>query len=204
MTYAIGLTGGIGSGKSTVAAELARHGASVVDTDAIAHALTGPGAPALRAIRDAFGPRAIGSDGALDRARMRETAFADPQARRLLEAILHPPILAEADRQARAARGTYVVLVVPLLFETGGYRQRIARALVVDCPAAIQLARTAARPGLDEAQARRILAAQWPRWRRLQMADDVAWNGGTPAELASQCERLHARYAAAASAAEPA
>ncbi len=133
MPYVIGLTGGIGSGKSTVAAAFARHGAVIVDTDVIAHELTAPGGAALDQVRRAFGHDYILPTGALDRARMRERVFREPDAKRRLEAILHPLIRAEADRRVLAARGPYVLLVVPLLVESGALRERYQRVLVVDC-----------------------------------------------------------------------
>jgi len=196
MTLTVGLTGGIGSGKSTVAARLAALGASVVDTDEISRELTAAGGAAMEAIRAAFGGRYVSADGALDRAAMRAAAFEDPQVRAKLEAVLHPAIRAQADLRLAASAGPYKVIVVPLLLETRGYAGRVDRILVVDCPEALQIERAAGRPGLDRAQVRRIMRAQWPRWRRLQAADDVAWNGGELAALESQCERLHARYAA--------
>lgn len=193
MKLVVGLTGGIGSGKTTVGDRLGALGATLVDADAISHALTAPGGAAIGPLREAFGPGAIAADGALDRAAMRERAFADPTARARLEAILHPMIRAESDRARAAATGPYVVNVVPLLFETGG-QARVDRTLVVDAPEALQVRRVAARSGLGEAAARAIMAAQWPRWRRLQMADDVVWNGGEPGLLDAQCRRLHANY----------
>ncbi len=198
MSFVVGLTGGIGSGKSSVAALFAAHGAAVVDTDAIAHALTGPRGAAMPAVRAAFGERFVTPEGALDRDAMRELAFDDPPARRRLEAILHPAIRAEADRALGAADAPYALLAVPLLFETGAYAGRVARTLVVDCDESLQVRRAAARPGVDPARVRAIMAAQWPRWRRLQAADDVIWNGGAPAALEPQCDRLHSRYLAAA------
>ena len=193
MKLAVGLTGGIGSGKTTVGDRLAALGATLVDSDAISRALTAAGGAAIERLREAFGATAIGADGALDRAAMRELAFADPAARARLEAILHPLIRAESDRAHRAAAGPYVVMVVPLLFETGGHA-RVSRTLVVDAPEAVQVARVAARSALPEPEVRAIMAAQWPRWRRLQAADDVIWNGGDAEALDPQCERLHARY----------
>jgi dephospho-CoA kinase len=190
----IGLTGGIGSGKTTVAMRLAALGATIVDTDEISRALTGPAGGAMEELRAAFGARFVGRDGALDRAAMRALAFEDPEARSRLERILHPAIRARADAELAAARGPYAVLVVPLLFEARGYLDRVARTLVVDCPEALQVSRTAARSGLAEGEVRAIMAAQWPRWRRLQSADDVIWNGGSEAGLAAQCERIHALY----------
>jgi dephospho-CoA kinase len=191
----IGLTGGIGSGKTTVADRLAQLGAAVVDTDAIAHDLTGAGGGAVDGVREAFGAAFIGADGALDRAAMRELVFEDPAARVKLEAILHPAIRAAADRALAAASGAYAVIVVPLLFETGGYLDRVARTLVVDCAEHLQVERAAKRSGLAAEQVRRIMAAQWPRWRRLQMADDTVWNGAEAAAIDPQCERLHRFYA---------
>ena len=195
MKPVIGLTGGIGSGKTTVADRLGALGATVVDTDEIARHLTGPAGEAMARLREAFGARYVAADGSLDREAMRVLAFEDPAARARLEAILHPAIRAEADARLARAAGPYAVLVVPLLFETRGYVDRVARGLVVDCPEDLQVERTAARSRLPEAQVRAIMAAQWPRWRRLQMADDVIWNGGDPAALEPQCERLHRRYA---------
>ena len=207
MTFTVGLTGGIGSGKTTVARRLAALGAAVVDTDEISRELTGAGGAAMAALREAFGERFVSAEGALDRAAMRALAFEDPRARARLEAILHPAIRAEAERALAAARGPYAVLVVPLLFETsglpgqGGLRSRVDRTLVVDCPEEAQVERTARRSGLASADVRAIMDAQWPRWRRLQAADDVVWNGGEAAALDAQCEALDARYRALAGAA---
>jgi dephospho-CoA kinase len=192
----IGLTGGIGSGKSTVAAILAGLGAATVDTDQIARELTAAGGTAMDRVGAEFGPAYVGADGSLDRAAMRSLAFSDPAARARLEAILHPAIRAAADAILAAAPGPYAIVMVPLLYETRGYLDRVARVLVVDCPEATQVERTVARSGLAPADVRAIMAAQWPRWRRLQMADDVIWNGAERAALEPQCARLHARYAA--------
>lgn len=193
---AIGLTGGIGSGKTTIADRFAALGATVVDTDAIARCLTGAGGAAVDAVREAFGAGFITADGALDRIAMRDLVFEDPRARGKLESILHPAIRAGADRALADASGAYAVLVVPLLFETGGYRDRVARTLVVDCAEQLQVERTARRSGLAAEQVRAIMRAQWPRWRRLQMADDTIWNGAGADALDPQCERLHRLYAA--------
>jgi len=192
---AVGLTGGIGAGKSTVADRLAALGASIVDTDEVARHLTGPAGAAMEQLRREFGAKYVTPEGSLDRDAMRSLAFEDAGARARLEAILHPAIRAESDARIARATGPYVVIVVPLLFETRGYRDRVARVLVVDCPEALQLSRTMARSRLPEAEVRAIMAAQWPRWRRLQMADDVIWNGGEPGALDAQCERMHSRYA---------
>jgi len=200
--YLIGLTGGIGSGKSTAAELLARAGAGVIDTDAIAHALTAPGGAAMRSLIGEFGPAIATKNGALDRAAMREMAFADPTVRRRLEAILHPMIHAEVDRQIAALAPTfpYLVLVVPLLIETGTYRERIDRLAVVDCPEALQIARVRARSQLPEATIRAILAAQASREARLAAADDIIDNSTTLSALTAQLEVLHQRYLAAAEA----
>ena len=195
MRPVIGLTGGIGSGKSTVAAILGGLGATVVDTDEIARELTAAGGAAMERVGAEFGPGYLGADGSLDRAAMRALAFEDAAARARLEAILHPAIRAVADQALGAAPGPYALVVVPLLYETRGYLDRVARVLVVDCPEALQVERTAARSNLAVEQVRAIMDAQWPRWRRLQMADDVVWNGAGPAALQSQCARLHVAYA---------
>lgn len=192
--FVVGLTGGIGSGKSAAADLLAARGALVVDTDQIAHQLTAPGGAAMEAIRQAFGNGVVGPDGALNRPAMRALAFEDPEARKRLEAILHPMIRAESERLCRAATAPYVVLVVPLLIESGTYRQRVQRLCVVDCPEAVQVARVMQRSGLDERQVRAIMAAQASRAERLAAADDVVDNGGSYEQLTAQVERLHAAY----------
>jgi dephospho-CoA kinase len=191
----IGLTGGIGSGKSTAAGMLAALGASVVDADEISRSLTAAGGAALPALRDAFGEAIVPRDGALDRAAMRALAFSDPAARGRLEAILHPLIREEAGRRLAQASGPYAVLVVPLLFESGSWAGRVERVIVVDLDEALQVRRTVERSRLDPGEVRAIMATQWPRWRRLQAADEVLWNGGGLEELRAQCERLHARLA---------
>jgi len=193
---AIGLTGGIGSGKSTVAAKFADLGAAVVDTDEISRAITAAGGSAIAALREAFPPEFFDATGALNRAAMRNLVFDDAAARARLESILHPAIRRASEEALARAHGPYALLVVPLLFETRGYEGRIARTLVVDCPEALQVERTVARSGLTVPQVRAIMRAQWPRWRRLQVASDVIWNGGTEGELAGQCERLHRSFAA--------
>lgn len=199
MPYVVGLTGGIGSGKSTVADLFVARGAALVDTDAIAHELTGPHGAAMAAITEAFGPAVVDARGALDRAAMRRQVFADATARQRLEAILHPLIRAESDRRCQAARAPYVILAVPLLVESGSYRERVQRVLVVDCPEAVQVARVMARNGLGEAEVQAILAAQASRQQRLAVADDVVDNGGDAAALVPQVEHLHHQYLAAAS-----
>ncbi|MEJ2173764.1 MAG: dephospho-CoA kinase [bacterium] len=201
MPFVIGLTGGIGSGKSAAADEFARLGATLVDTDAIAHALTAPGGAAIDSVRAVFGDASIDASGAMDRAKVRARVFADPSARRRLEDILHPLIRQESTARVTAAAGAYVVLVVPLLIESADYRSRVDRVLVVDCPAELQLARVRARSGLSEDEARRIVAAQVSRETRLAAADDVIDNSGTLEALYAQVKRLHQRYLALAQAA---
>ncbi len=175
----IGLTGGIGSGKSTVAAMLAAHGAKIVDTDAIARQLTAAGGAAMPALQAVFGAAVVAADGALAREAMRQIAFGDPAAKRQLEAILHPLIGAEARLQAASAQpGQCVVFDVPLLAESGHWRSRVAKVLVIDCDEQTQVARVARRPGWDEAQAGRVLAQQAPRARRRAVADAVIHNEG--------------------------
>jgi len=194
MTLVVGLTGGIGAGKTAVADRLGSLGATVVDTDAISRALTGPRGAAMAKVRAAFGERFVTSEDALDRDAMRALVFSDGEARARLEAILHPAIRETADRQIAEASGPYAVVVVPLLFETRGYAGRVARVLVVDCPEALQVERIRERSGLDAREARAVMAAQWPRWRRLQMADDVIWNGADRESLARQCDARHRDY----------
>lgn len=196
--YVVGLTGGIGSGKSAAADRFGELGAAIVDTDAIAHALTAPGGLAIPAIRAAFGDAVITPDGALDRKAMRDRAFADPNERRRLEAILHPAIGAESARQVSAARAPYVVLVVPLLVESGKYRERCNSLCVVDCPVEVQVARVMTRSRLPEEQVRAIMATQASREQRLAAADEVIDNSGDLVTLVAQVDRLHEKYLAAA------
>ncbi|NMG64068.1 dephospho-CoA kinase [Azoarcus indigens] len=196
--YVVGLTGGIGSGKSAAADHFVALGASLVDTDRIAHALTAPGGSAIPAIRSIFGAGMIAADGSMDRTAMRALVFERPEARRELEAILHPLIRASSDRACLAAPGPYVILAVPLLIESGSYRSRCSRICVVDCPEALQIKRVRSRSGLDESQIRAIMASQATRAQRLAAADDVIDNSGPLAELAPQVQRLHLQYLAAA------
>lgn len=193
----VGLTGGIGSGKSTVADLFAVRGAAIVDTDAIAHELTAPGSAAIDAIRAEFGDGVIRADGALDRDAMRERVFDDPAARQRLEAILHPMIRAESQRRLAAAEGAYAMLVVPLLVESGGRAGDVDRVLVVDCPTEVQIERVMRRNGLSRERVATILGAQASRAQRLAAADDVIDNGGVPDALDAQVETLHRRYAQA-------
>jgi len=191
--FVVGLTGGIGSGKSEAAEEFARLGASVVDTDAIAHELTGRNGLAVSQIKKLFGEKALGPDGAMDRQKMRSLAFSDPAARKTLEAILHPMIREESARRIAAAPGPYIVHVIPLLVESGDYRRRLDRVLVVDAPEEAQLARVKDR-GLDEDEIRKIIRAQAARPARLKAADDVIDNGGSLDALRKQVGELHKKY----------
>jgi len=177
----IGLTGGIGSGKSTVAAMLVPHGATLVDTDAIARQLALPRGAAMAEIARTFGPSVIDREGGLDRAAMRALVFADVNARYRLEAVLHPLIGAEAERQAREASGP-VVFDVPLLAESGHWRDRVDRVLVVDCHEATQLERVLQRPGWTLATARAVIAQQASRQVRRACADAVIYNDALPVE----------------------
>ncbi|MGE5639953.1 MAG: dephospho-CoA kinase [Clostridia bacterium] len=191
--FIVGLTGGIGAGKSAAAEEFARLGATVVDTDAIAHALTAPGGAALGEIERAFGRGFIAENGAMDRRKMREHVFADPHARRLLEGILHPMIREESARRIADAAGPYVVHVVPLLVESGEYGRRVDRILVVDTTEETQLERVRAR-GLSEEAARAIVKSQVARADRLAAADDVLDNSGTLQALRRRVGELHEKY----------
>ncbi|HXJ09858.1 MAG TPA: dephospho-CoA kinase [Burkholderiales bacterium] len=193
MKFVVGLTGGIGSGKSAAAAEFARLGAAVVDTDAIAHELTKKNGLALPEIRKTFGEQAIGPDGAMDREAMRERVFAEPAARRTLEGILHPMIREESARRIAAAVGPYVVHVVPLLVESGDYASRVDRVLVVDAPEALQVARVRTR-GLAAEQVRGIIRSQAARADRLKAAHDVLDNAGSLEDLRKQVAALHQKY----------
>jgi dephospho-CoA kinase len=194
MAFVVGLTGGIGSGKSSVADMLRELGAAVVDTDVIARELTQAGGRAIGAIRDAFGAECIAPDGGLERAAMRRLVFRDPAAKARLEAILHPLIRAESRARLAAARGPYVIVVVPLLFETGAYEDIVDRVLVVDCAEDEQVRRTIGRSGLQEEEVRAIMAAQLPRAARLERADDVLHNDKGMEALREQVLELHAKY----------
>jgi dephospho-CoA kinase len=194
--FAVGLTGGIGCGKSTVADLFAARGAGIVDTDVLAHQLTAPGGAAMPALVQEFGADFATPDGALDRTRMRDLVFADPGARARLEGILHPMIRAATLDAALSVAGAYVIFVVPLLIESGTWRSRVQRVLAIDCLEATQIARVMARNGLPEAQVKAIMAAQASRAERLAAADDVIDNDGGQDALAPQVERLHQFYLA--------
>lgn len=194
MSFVVGLTGGIGSGKSEAARQFAACGADVVDTDEIAHALTATGGAAIAALRAAFGDAVLTPAGALDRDAMRRRAFADPAVRQRLEAILHPLIAAECEQRCRLASADYVILVVPLLVEKGGWRERVDRVCVVDCPEEVQIARVMARSGLSRAEVAAIMAAQASRAARLAAADDVIDNSGSRTALVARVEALDRLY----------
>jgi dephospho-CoA kinase len=191
----VGLTGGIGSGKSTVASLLVDCGAVLVDTDAISRSLTARGGAALPALAAAFGPQIMGTDGALDRERMRALVFSDPAAKARLEAILHPMIGETAQAQAVAAGERPVVFDVPLLAESAHWRARVDRILVVDCSEDTQARRVAQRNGWDEDAVRRVIAQQASRARRRAIADAVIFNDGLSLdELGTEVRTLWARW----------
>ena len=200
MPFVVGLTGGIGSGKSAASQRFEALGAAVVDTDAIAHELTAPGGAAMEAIRARFGPEVVAADGRLDRARMRALAFAEPDARRHLEGILHPMIRRVARERAEASRAPYVLMVIPLLAESASPRATARRIAVVDCSRETQIRRTMARSQLDRATVERILDAQATREQRLAIADDVIDNEGSLETLDARVRELHASYLRLASA----
>ena len=193
----IGLTGGIGSGKTAASDYLASKGIRVVDADQVARQVVEPGQPALAAIRDHFGDQVILPDGQLDRRALREIVFSDPQARRQLEAITHPAIGAEILRQLQAADSPYVLLVSPLLLETTQH-QMASRILLIDVPEALQLARTSARDEVPESQVRNIIAAQMSRQDKRSRADDIVVNDDSLEQLHEKLDALHQQYLALA------
>ena len=191
----VGLTGGIGSGKSEAARLFSYLGAPVADTDAIAHALTAPGQPALQEIAESFGKDALHPDGSLNRAYLRQRIFSDTDAKRMLESILHPLIRDEVvNILARNAPAPYQIVMVPLLFETGAYAGLIDRSLLIDCEESLQIARAMARSQLAETEVRAIMAAQCSRTQRLDLADDVIVNNGTLLDLEKQVREKHEKY----------
>ncbi len=191
----IGLTGGIGSGKSTVAALFAQLGARIVDSDELSHKLTQSGGTAIAAIRDAFGPHFIDATGALDRAKMRELIFFHATEKKRLEAILHPLILAQTKQLAEASTSApYTLVSVPLLFEAEGYRNWLGRTLIVDCPEEVQIERTMQRSGLDKSVVSAIISQQMARHERQKLADDLIHNESDLPALSKQVEVLHNRY----------
>jgi dephospho-CoA kinase len=194
MPYCVGLTGGIGSGKSSAARLFQDLGGGVVDVDDISHALTQPGGAGIPGIIGQFGREYIAADGSLDRARMRDLVFKDPQAKTRLEAILHPLIGQQARDQVTHASQPYVLLVVPLLLERKTYQDLVQRIAVVDCSEQTQIERTMRRSQLSEAAVRAIMAAQISRADRLAKADDVLHNDGGENDLQKQVAVLHERY----------
>jgi dephospho-CoA kinase len=192
--YPVGLTGGIGSGKSTVADLFAAHGVVLIDADALAHQITTPGGLAIDAIRAAFGEQALTPAGAMDRDRMRALVFTDNTAKARLEAILHPMIREESNRQYLAATSPYVLFVVPLLFESRDWKTRMRRTLLVDCPEEEQIRRVQQRSGLATEQIRAIMAKQMARAQRRELADDIIDNGGDGSNLAREVAGFHHHY----------
>jgi dephospho-CoA kinase len=192
--YIVGVTGGIGAGKSTVADMFARLGAGIVDTDALAHQLTASGGAAIEAIREVFGSQFITSSNSLDRPAMREYVFKNPPARKQLEKILHGRIRESVHQELAKQTAPYILLVVPLLIEVGSYRPLLQRILVVDCEEVLQIQRASLRPGMTAMTVKGILAAQTDRKTRLRAADDVIENNGELMELDRQVHRLDAQY----------
>lgn len=192
--FCVGLTGGIGSGKTTVANLFAALGASLIDTDLIAHQLTAPDGAALPQIAAQFGAAFLLPDGSMNRPTMREQVFSDPHAKKKLEAILHPLIGIEVAQAASRATGPYLIYVVPLLVESGRWRDRVERILVVDCSETLQITRVMQRSALSQSQVRAIMATQASREQRLAAADDVVINDADTAALTAPVERLHVAY----------
>lgn len=195
----IGLTGGIGSGKSTAAELFAKLGANIIDTDLISHQLTAAGQPALADITALFGQQYLLPDGSLDRARLRSLVFQQPTVRKQLEDLLHPRIREEvAEQLAHPTTAPYTIIVVPLLFETGAYEHLMNRTMVVDCPEHLQIQRAMTRGKLSEAEVRAILLAQCGRQQRLTLADDMVLNDSNLENLEFQVAELHKKYLALA------
>lgn len=195
MSYLVGLTGGIGSGKSTVAILFKECGITVVDSDEISHQLTRAGGEAIAAIRAEFGNEFIDGNGALDRARMRHLAFADAYSKGRLEAVLHPMIREKMLEQIRAnSAEPYLLLVIPLLLEADNYRELVQRILVVDCAEETQLARAMRRSGMVEPEVRAIMARQISREERLKCADDIILNEADMDSLRAKVKQLHRKY----------
>ncbi len=198
----IGLTGGIASGKSTAAEAFRRHGVPVIDADMAAREAVEPGQPALDDIIATFGAEIVGPDGRLDRAELRRRVFADDDARRRLERIVHPRVREIMLAQCESANGPYVILMIPLLVESH-WLEVVDRVLVVDVPESVQLGRLMQRDGIDQSLAQRMIDAQTPRRERLARADDVLLNTGDPGRLADMVDTLHRRYLALATGSAP-
>ena len=194
MVFCIGLTGGIGCGKSTVAQLFAELGVTIIDTDAVSHALSQPGSAGFDAIIQRFGSGFRQADGTLDRAKLRTLVFSDADAKRALESILHPMIYAKVLEAISLCPAHYVIIVVPLLFETAQYQALIQRSVVVDCPEESQIIRTVKRSGLAESDVRIIMAHQLPRAARLTRADDIIRNENDLGALRTQVAALHVEY----------
>ena len=192
--FSLGLTGGIGSGKSTVAKLLQSSGAAVIDTDEIAHSLTAPGGMGIERIGRVFGPDYVSKEGSLDRAKMRELVFRDPSARKTLEGILHPLIWQESVGQAARQKGSYSIFVIPLLAEQPAWQTLVDRILVVDCPEELQISRVMERNNMSLEQVRAIMATQATRLARVAIADDVILNDGSLGDLSAEIARLDAQY----------
>ncbi|MEA3131403.1 MAG: dephospho-CoA kinase [Paraburkholderia sp.] len=193
--FAVGLTGGIGSGKSTVADLFAAHGVPLVDTDLIAHRITAPHGVAMPQIAAEFGEAFVAADGSLDRARMRTLVFSDDGARKRLESITHPLIRAETEREWHEAQGPYVIVVVPLLVESGSWKTRVNRVLTVDCSVETQISRVMSRNGFSRKQVLAIIARQATREARLAAAADVIDNDNAPLDaLKAQVDAQHRVY----------
>ena len=190
----IGLTGGIASGKSTVTQRFAELGVPVIDADVVSRTVVEPKTPGLAKVVARFGPQVLDGQGHLDRKALRTVIFNDPASRAALDAILHPLIRIEMEKQAAAVSGPYVVMAIPLLIEGGGAHRRVDRVLVVDADEELQMQRVQARDACSPEQARAILASQASREARLAAADDVISNTGTVAELRQAVDRLHEQY----------
>lgn len=194
MSYFVGLTGGIGSGKSTVASIFAELGVPIVDTDVISHHLTQPGGLAISSIRNEFGNEFVDANGALNRSKMRQLVFSESSAKQRLEKILHPLIRSQAKTQAESITAPYILVVIPLLFESSGYQDWINHSVTVDCSPETQLDRASKRIGLNEQTVRAIMTQQLSRTQRLNLADDAISNDGSLAELRTQIEALNQHY----------
>lgn len=192
--FTVGLTGGIGSGKTTIANMFADFGASIIDTDVIAHQLTQPDGVAIPAIREQFGAAYLTDDGAMDRVKMRELVFADNHQKQKLENILHPLIRQETEKAVSLATGSYLIFVVPLLIESTTWRNKVSRILVIDCEEQTQIQRVMARNNLNADQVRAIMRAQASRQQRQEAADDLIFNDGDLSLVKIQVRTLHQSY----------